>query len=92
LTSHIHRFPNQLSIGECQRAAVVRALINSPKLLLADEPTGSLDEANTLQLADLLLDLNREENVALVLVTHSLELAARMDTCYQLHSGKLILQ
>jgi ABC-type lipoprotein export system ATPase subunit len=92
LASHIHRFPNQLSIGECQRAAVVRALINSPKLLLADEPTGSLDEANTLQLADLLLDLNREENVALVLVTHSLELAARMVTCYQLHSGRLILQ
>lgn len=83
-----HR-PGQLSGGECQRVAVVRALINRPKLLLADEPTGALDQRNALELADLLVELNREEKVALVLVTHWRELAARMRTVYELAEGKL---
>ena len=92
LSGNIRHFPSQLSVGECQRTAVVRALINKPKLLLADEPTGSLDSENAVQLAQLLTELNQEENVALVLVTHSLELAAKMDKIYQLREGKLELR
>jgi len=82
-----HR-PGQLSGGECQRAAVVRALINRPQLLLADEPTGSLDRAGAEGLAQLLGDLNREEGVALVYVTHSPELAARAGRVLQLRDGR----
>jgi lipoprotein-releasing system ATP-binding protein len=83
-----HR-PGQLSGGECQRAAVVRALINRPKLLLADEPTGSLDRAGAEGLAALLLELNREQGVALVLVTHSADLAARAGRILTLKDGAL---
>ncbi len=83
-----HR-PAQLSGGECQRVAVVRALVNQPKLLLADEPTGSLDHANAQSLGQLLLELNREEGVALVLVTHSRELAARLPRVLELRDGVL---
>jgi len=91
LSGHIRQFPAQLSVGECQRTAVVRALINQPKLLLADEPTGSLDADNAAQLAQLLIELNREQNVALVIATHSMELASKMDKIYQLREGKLVL-
>jgi len=84
-----HR-PGQLSGGECQRVAVVRALINRPKLLLADEPTGSLDHAAAADLGRLLLELNREEGVALVLVTHSLELASRLPRTLELRDGQLV--
>lgn len=83
-----HR-PGQLSGGERQRAAVVRALINQPKLLLADEPTGSLDRASADNLAGLLVDLNREEGVTLIMVTHSQELAKRMGRVLELREGKL---
>ncbi len=89
LSDHLHKYPTQLSVGECQRTAVVRALINQPKILLADEPTGSLDADNAAQLAQLLIELNREENVALVIVTHSMELAGKMDKIYPLREGKL---
>jgi len=81
--------PAQLSGGERQRAAVVRALINEPRLLLADEPTGSLDRASAENLGDLLVELNREEGVALVVVTHSVELAQRMSRVYELRGGEL---
>ncbi len=84
-----HR-PGQLSGGECQRAAVVRALINRPSLLLADEPTGSLDAAAADNLGQLLLELNQEEGVALVVVTHSLELAGRMNRVYRLANAGLV--
>ncbi len=83
-----HR-PGQLSGGEAQRAAVVRALINRPKLLLADEPTGSLDRGNAESLAALLLELNREEGTALILVTHSAELSARAGRVLSLQDGLL---
>ena len=83
-----HR-PGQLSGGECQRAAVVRALVNKPKLLLADEPTGSLDRENAESLASLLLELNREEGTTLVLVTHAAELAARAGRTLRLLDGRL---
>jgi ABC-type lipoprotein export system ATPase subunit len=81
--------PGQLSGGESQRVAVVRALINRPKLLLADEPTGALDHATAESLADLLVQLNREEGVALVTVTHWPALAQRMARRYELRDGKL---
>ena len=81
--------PGQLSGGERQRAAVVRALINEPKLLLADEPTGSLDRASAANLGDLLAELNRDEAVTLIVVTHSGELAGRMARRLVLRDGRL---
>jgi ABC-type lipoprotein export system ATPase subunit len=91
LTSQVHHRPGQMSVGECQRAAVVRALINQPRLLLADEPTGSLDAENASHLGQLLSELNHEQNLAVVLVTHSIELASMMGKTYKLTSGKLQL-
>jgi lipoprotein-releasing system ATP-binding protein len=84
-----HR-PGQLSGGESQRVAVVRALVNEPKLLLADEPTGALDHKTAEELGNLLVELNREENVALVVVTHWPELARRMGTVYELQDKTLV--
>jgi ABC-type lipoprotein export system ATPase subunit len=81
--------PSQLSGGECQRTAVVRALINKPTLILADEPTGALDEENANILSDLLINLSNDEGITLVTVTHSAELANRMDKVYYLRSGLL---
>lgn len=82
--------PSEMSGGECQRTAVVRALINKPKLILADEPTGALDEENAVALSELLIQLSNDENVTLVTVTHSPELAAKMDKKYILRNGKLL--
>lgn len=90
LTERIHQRPGQLSGGECQRAALVRALINQPELILADEPTGSLDQDSAFQLGELLLDINRKHNVAMVVVTHSLTLAEKMSTMFRLSKGKLV--
>ena len=83
-----HR-PAQLSGGECQRVAVVRALINRPQLLLADEPTGSLDARAAGQLGDLLCEMNQRYSVALVTVTHSGALASRMGRILELRDGEL---
>lgn len=83
-----HR-PAELSGGECQRAAVARALILDPDLLLADEPTGALDAENATRLADLLVELNAERGVALVTVTHWPALAARMARPLRLEGGAL---
>jgi lipoprotein-releasing system ATP-binding protein len=84
-----HR-PGQLSGGERQRVAVVRALINEPKLLLADEPTGALDRASADELARLLTELNREENVTLIVVTHALDLARQMQRVFEIREGALL--
>ena len=89
LTERLGHRPGQLSGGERQRVAVVRALINQPKLLLADEPTGSLDRVSGNDLGQLLLELNREEGVTLVVVTHALELAQRMGRVLELRDGRL---
>jgi lipoprotein-releasing system ATP-binding protein len=86
-----HR-PGQLSGGERQRVAVVRALINQPKLLLADEPTGALDRASAEGLSRLLTELNREENVTLVVVTHALDLARQMQRVFEIQNGQLLAQ
>lgn len=83
--------PGELSGGECQRTAVVRALINKPKLILADEPTGALDQHSAATLADLLVQLNKEEGTALITVTHSMQLAEKMDKVYKLEDGKLVV-
>jgi len=83
-----HR-PGQLSGGERQRVAVVRALINGPALLLADEPTGSLDHAAAESLTDLLVALNEQENVSIVMVTHADRLAGRMGRVCELRDGRL---
>ncbi|MFQ5505857.1 MAG: ABC transporter ATP-binding protein [Planctomycetota bacterium] len=89
LGERLGRRPAGLSGGECQRVAVVRALINRPRLLLADEPTGSLDAEAAFQLGELLCEMNERESVALVTVTHSERLAARMQRVFELRGGKL---
>ncbi len=91
LGDHLSHRPGQMSGGECQRVAVVRALINQPKVILADEPTGSLDEESAEQLGNMLADLNREHGVTLMTVTHSLTLAAQMQRGYMLRRGELEL-
>src|SRR2546428_3806601 len=83
-----HR-PGELSGGERQRVAVVRALINQPQLLLADEPTGALDRASAHELGRLLLELNREQGVTLIVVTHALDLARGMGQGFELRDGRL---
>ena len=83
--------PGELSGGECQRVAVVRALINSPSLILADEPTSALDQKNADSLIKLLLELNEQLNVTLIVVTHSSRLAKQMDKQYEINEGGLNL-
>jgi ABC-type lipoprotein export system ATPase subunit len=84
----LHR-PGELSGGQRQRVAVVRALINRPKLLLADEPTGSLDKDASENIAQLLVELNRSEKVTLIVVTHSVKLAEYMGRVLELNDGVL---
>ena len=81
------RFANKLSGGEQQRVAIARALANSPDLLLADEPTGNLDSANSDKVFDLLVDFARRQEIAILLVTHNQDLAARCDHLLPMRDG-----
>jgi ABC-type lipoprotein export system ATPase subunit len=90
LKHRLNHRPGELSGGERQRVAVARSLINEPKLLLADEPTGALDRVNAAKLVDLLAELNRTRGVSIIMVTHAPDLAQRMARVLELVDGKLI--
>ena len=77
LESHLHKLPSQLSVGQQQRVSIARALINNPKVVLADEPTSSLDDQNALIVSDLLQNLTKKYNAALLIVTHDSRLKAK---------------
>lgn len=90
LQGRFHHYPHQLSGGEQQRVAVARAFANRAPILFADEPTGNLDSATGLNVADLLFELNREQGTTLVLVTHDETLAARCQRKFRMTAGELV--
>tara|TARA_R110002111_G_scaffold254461_2_gene320106 strand:- start:9570 stop:10262 length:693 start_codon:yes stop_codon:yes gene_type:complete len=92
LHDRMHHRPAQISGGERQRVAVCRALINNPRLLLADEPTGNLDRSNTESIGKLLLEINQEQNTVLICVTHSSDLAALFPKHQGLRDGLLVTE
>jgi putative ABC transport system ATP-binding protein len=90
LAQRMTSFPHQLSGGEKQRCAICRALINEPRIIFADEPTGNLDSVNGAAILELLLELQRERHTTLLLVTHSPEIAARADRVVTLRDGRIL--
>lgn len=91
METQLNHFPAQLSGGERQRAAVARALINNPSLILADEPTGNLDPVNAHGVQELLFSIADKHHKTLIIVTHDQGIAANTDLCYRLEQGKLQL-
>jgi lipoprotein-releasing system ATP-binding protein len=89
LASRVNHYPAQLSGGERQRVAIARAVINNPKLIFADEPTGNLDNQTGHSVLDILFELQAELKTSLIIVTHDLEVAAKTQTQYRLHNGIL---
>ena len=90
LKDRLHHFPSQLSGGEQQRVAIARAIINKPELILADEPTGNLDEENSQIIANLLFNVSKKYQKSLCLVTHDLELAKKCDRLMKIDNGTII--
>ena len=91
LKDRLHHYPNELSGGEKQRVAIARALINNPKIILADEPTGNLDEHNSKNINELFLKINKEKKQSIVIVTHSKELADIAKIKYKVEDYNLVL-
>ena len=89
LSERASHLPSELSGGERQRVAVARSLVNNPELILADEPTGNLDPANSVMIGDLLFSMAEKYNKTLILVTHDMKLAEKGDVRYSIKSGKL---
>ncbi len=90
LADRANTYPDRLSGGEQQRVAIARALIQKPTLILADEPTGNLDEENSKMVLNLLLELTREAGRTLIMATHSAEVVPYADVVYRIHEGKLV--
>ena len=90
LEHRVNHKPRELSGGEMQRAAIARALIASPKLLLADEPTGNLDQKTGREILELLYSLQRDEKLTILMVTHDPTIAREADRMYKLSEGKLL--
>ena len=90
LMGRLNHLPNALSGGERQRVAIARAIVNSPSLLLADEPTGNLDSTNAALIIDLLLGLQEDAGMTLVIITHDEDLAARCSRCIRIRDGEIV--
>jgi putative ABC transport system ATP-binding protein len=90
LEKRVQHFPNQLSGGEKQRVAIARAMVNNPKILFADEPTGNLDKSSSIAVSELLFSVNQSMDTTLVIVTHDLTLADQCNTLHELAEGELI--
>jgi putative ABC transport system ATP-binding protein len=89
LSKRLTHLPRELSGGEMQRVAIARAMINKPRILLADEPTGNLDSKRSNEIADILFDLNHNEGITIILVTHNPQLAAKAGRIIELNDGKI---
>jgi putative ABC transport system ATP-binding protein len=90
LSHRFHHLPSELSGGEQQRVAIARALINKPKIILADEPTGNLDTANSDSMMDLLFDYTKKSQTSLVMVTHDNSIAKRCDRIIEIRDGQVV--
>jgi|TARA_B110000495_G_scaffold8749_1_gene6376 putative ABC transport system ATP-binding protein len=90
LEKRVQHFPNQLSGGEKQRVAIARAMVNNPKILFADEPTGNLDKSSSTAVSELLFSVNQSMGTTLIIVTHDLTLADQCNTLHELAEGELI--
>ena len=90
LSHRIHHLPGELSVGEQQRVAIARALINKPKIILADEPTGNLDSANSESMIDLLFDYTKKSKTSLIMVTHDNSVADRCDRIIEIRDGQIV--